>query len=73
MSAGWNVRVTIPGDPPIIRYYLAYEPDKSVAVSLVKRRVPVVEGEDAEAVAEIALNELIGQNMRPGDVKQHAP
>ena len=71
MSAGWNVRVTIPGEPPIIRYYLVYEPDKSVAVGLVKRKVPVAESETAEAVAEIALNKFVGQNMRPGDVKQH--
>jgi hypothetical protein len=28
--------------------------------------------ERAEAIAEIAENEFIGQRMKPGDVKQHA-
>jgi hypothetical protein len=54
-----------------VRNFLAYEPDKARAVELVRKRVPVREGEQAEAVAEMAANELIGQNMRPGDVKQH--
>jgi hypothetical protein len=40
-------------------------------VELVRKRVPVREGEQAEAVAEVAANEFTGQNMRPGDVKQH--
>jgi hypothetical protein len=51
---------------------LAYEPDKERAVELVRKRVPVREGEQAEAVAEVAGNEFIGQNMRPGDVKRYA-
>lgn len=74
MAAGWNVRVTTfdsGGKPRIVRYFLVYEPDKDSAVELVRKRVPVDQGEQAEAVAEAAGNELIGQNMRPGDVKQH--
>jgi hypothetical protein len=31
----------------------------------------VNEGEQAEAVAEVAGNEFTGQNMRPGDVRWH--
>ena len=54
-----------------MRYYLAYEPDKERAVELVRKRVPVNKGEEAEAVAEVAVNELVGQNMRPGDVRRH--
>jgi len=74
MAAGWNVRVTTfdsDGRPGIVRYFLAYEPDKERAIELVRKRVPVYEGEVAEAVAEVTANELLGQTMRPGDVKQH--
>jgi hypothetical protein len=38
---------------------------------LVRKRVPVHEGELAEAVAEVGADELIGERMRPGDVRQH--
>jgi hypothetical protein len=74
MAAGWNVRVTTfdsEGKAGIVRHFLVYEPDKEMAVELVCRRVPVYEGEQAEAVAEVAGNELVGLNLRPGDVKQH--
>ena len=62
MSAGWNVRVTTfdsEGKPGIVRYFLAYEPDKERAVELVRKRVPVNKGEEAEAVAEVAGNEFV--------------
>src|SRR6266436_1535157 len=75
MPAGWNVRVTTfdsEGKPESVRYFLAYEPDKERAVELVRKRVPVNKGEEAEAVAEVAGNEFVGQNMRPGDVRRHA-
>jgi hypothetical protein len=74
MPAGWNVRVTSfdsEGKPGSVRYFLAYESDKERAVELVRKRVPVNKGEEAEAVAEVAGNELVGQNMRPGDVRRH--
>jgi hypothetical protein len=29
------------------------------------------EGEVAEAVTDVTANELLGQRMRPGDVRQH--
>ena len=73
MVTGWNVRVTAfdaEGKPGIVRYFLAYESDKERAVELVRKRVPVYAGEPAEAVAEVAGNEFVGQNMRPGDVKR---
>jgi hypothetical protein len=53
-----------------VRYFLAYEPDKERAIELVRKRVPVYEGEVAEAVTEVTANELLGQTMRPGDVRQ---
>ena len=49
-----NVRVTTfdsEGKPGNVRYFLAYEPDKERAVELVRKRVPVNKGEEAEAVA----------------------
>ena len=58
------------GRPGIVRYFLAYEPDKERAIEMVRKRVPVYEGEVAEAVTEVTANELLGQTMRPGDVKQ---
>jgi hypothetical protein len=57
MPAGWNIRVTTfdsEGKPRIVRNFLAYESDKERAIELVRKRVPVNEGELAEAVAEVA-------------------
>ena len=74
MPAGWNVRVTTfdsEGKPGNVRYFVAYEADKERAVELVRKRVPVNKGEEAEAVAEVTGNEFVGQNMRPGDVRRH--
>jgi hypothetical protein len=56
MAAGWNVRVMTfdsKGKPGIVRNFLAYEADKERAIELVRKRVPVHEGELAEAVAEV--------------------
>jgi hypothetical protein len=75
MPAGWNIRVTTfdsEGKPRIVRNFLVYEPDKEKAIQLVRRRVPVNEGELAEAVAEVAGNEFVGPGMRPGDVRRYS-
>ena len=75
MPAGWNIRVTTfdsEGQPRIVRNFLAYESDKERAIELVRKRVPVNEGELAEAVAEVAGNEFVGPGMRPGDVRRHS-
>ena len=61
MPAGWNIRVTSfdsEGKPRIVRNFLAYEADKETAIELVRKRVPVSEGELAEAVAEVSGNEF---------------
>ena len=58
MAAGWNVRVTTfdsEGRPGIVRYFLAYEPDKERAIEMVRKRVPVYEGELAEAVTAASV------------------
>jgi hypothetical protein len=73
MPAGWNIRVTTfdsEGNPRIVRNFLAYEPDKARAIELVRKRVPVTEGELAEAVVEVAGSGFIGAGMRPGDVRR---
>jgi len=49
-----------------VRNFLAYEPDKARAIELVRKRVPVTEGELAEAVAEVAGSGF----LRPGDVRR---
>ena len=75
MPAGWNIRVTTfdsEGKPRIVRNFLAYESDKEKAIELVRKRVPVTEGELAEAVAEVSGNEFVGPGMRPGDVRRHS-
>jgi len=53
-----------------MRNFLAYEPDKARAVELVRKRIPVREGEQAEAVAEAAANESLDRRITPGDVRQ---
>ena len=60
------------GNPRIVRNFLAYESDKERAIELVRKRVPVNEGELAEAVAEVSGNEFVGPGMRPGDVRRHS-
>jgi hypothetical protein len=73
MPAGWNIRVTgfdSDGKPRIVRNFLAYESDRERAIELVRKRVPVSEGELAEAVAEVTGNEFVGPGMRPGDVRR---
>ena len=49
-----------------------YEPDEERAIELVRKRVPVNEGELAEAVAEVTGTEFVGPGMRPGDVRRHS-
>jgi hypothetical protein len=44
--------------------------DKERAIELVRKRVPVNEGELAEADAEVSGNEFVGPGMRPGDVRR---
>jgi hypothetical protein len=56
--------------PRIVRNFLAYEADRETAIELVRKRVPVSEGELAEAVAEVSGNEFVGPGMRPGDVRR---
>lgn len=56
--------------PGNVRNFLAYEPDKARAVELVRKRVPVREGEQVEAVTEAAADELLDRRMKPGDVRQ---
>ena len=58
------------GKPGNVRNFLAYEPDKARAVELVRKRIPVREGEQAEAVAEAAANESLDRRITPGDVRQ---
>jgi hypothetical protein len=73
MSVGWNIRVTTfdsEGRPRIVRNFLAYESDEKRAIELVRKRVPVNEGELAEAVAKVAENQFVGPGMRPGDVRR---
>ena len=74
---GWASRVEHPGHdfrfrgkPSNVGIFLHTNPDKEGAIELVRKRVPVNEGELAEAVAEVSGNEFVGPGMRPGDVRR---
>lgn len=58
------------GRPAVFRHYLVFEADKRRAIALVRMDVSVGDGEAVEALAPAGLNELLGQRMKPGDVKQ---
>ena len=60
------------GKPRIVRNFLAYESDEKRAIELVRKRVPVNEGELAEAIAKVEENQFVGPGMRPGDVRRLA-
>jgi hypothetical protein len=47
-----------------------FEPDKDRAIALVQMDVSVNNFETVLALAPVTLNELRGQRMKPGDVKQ---
>ena len=68
----WVTTFDSEGKPRMVRNFLAYEPVKERAIELVRKRVPVNEGELAEAVAEVMGNEFVGPGMRPGDVRRHS-
>lgn len=73
MPAGWNIRVTTldsEGNARIVRNYLAYEADEAKAIELVRKRVPVKEGELAETAAEVAGGAFQGAGMSLGDVRR---
>jgi hypothetical protein len=75
MPAGWNIRVMTfdsEGNPRIVRNFLAYESDEKRAIELVRKSVPVNEGELAEAIAKVEENQFVGPGMRPGDVRRLA-
>jgi len=69
LSTGWMVEVTTPLD--LKRYFIVAEPDSDKAVELAKKKIPVHLGETVKLGGAVAKNELIGQGMRLGDVKQH--
>ena len=46
--------------------------DEKRAIELVRKRVPVNEGELAEAIAKVEENQFVGPGMRPGDVRRLA-
>ncbi len=61
------------GKPGIVRNFLAYESDEKRAIELVRKSVPVNEGELAEAIAKVEENQFVGPAMRPGDVRRLRP
>ncbi len=56
----------------MVRNFLAYEPDEERAIELVRKRVPVNEGDLVETVSEVTGHEFVGPGMRPGDVRRHS-
>jgi hypothetical protein len=64
---GWLIEETIPGSD-LKRYFKVYELDEQQAVELA--RAYGATGR-ARAVKRLNVHELTGDNMEPGQVKQH--
>jgi hypothetical protein len=64
---GWLVEEAIPGSS-LKRYFKVYELDEEKAVELARAYGAT---SNAKAVKKLSVHELIGDDMRPGDVKQH--
>ena len=64
---GWLMEVTTPGNPPRIRHYKAL--DQARATRLVSAGLGP--NEICEPVRQLNMHEFTGDDMRPGDVKQH--
>jgi hypothetical protein len=65
------MEVTTPGNPPLIRHYKVYELNHVRATELVGAHAGLGPNEICEPVRELNVHEFTGDNMRPGDVKQH--
>jgi hypothetical protein len=64
---GWLIEETIPGSS-LRRYFKVYELDEEKAVELARAYGAT---RNAKALKKLNIHELIGDDMRPGDVKQH--
>jgi hypothetical protein len=64
---GWLVEETIPGNGTK-RYFKVYELDEEKAVELARAYGAT---NRAKAMKKLTVQELTGDDMRPGDVKQH--
>jgi hypothetical protein len=65
---GWLVEEETKGNPPLKRYFKVYERDEQKAVELA--RAYGATGK-ARAVRRLSVHELTGDQLKPGDVKQH--
>ena len=65
-AGGWLVEETVPGGSK--RYFKVYELDEQKAVELARAYGAT---NSAKAVKKLNVHELTGDDMRPGDVKQH--
>jgi hypothetical protein len=64
---GWLIEETIP-HRGLKRYFKVYELDEEKAVELARAYGAT---RNARAVKKLNVHEFIGDDMRPGDVKQH--
>jgi hypothetical protein len=68
---GWMVKVTKPGSDfihDVRRYFYTFEPDRDKALALVR----VADGETAEAIRSLYIQDMARLDMKPGDVKYYA-
>ena len=68
---GWMMEVTTPGNPPLIRHYKVYELEQAGATELVRAHAGLAFNETCVPVKQLNVHEFTGDNMQPGDVKQH--
>ncbi len=65
---GWMVRASMLDG--LVRTFYVYELDDNKAAELAKIAIAATVGETVETVKLLNLQELTGQGMKPGDVKQ---
>jgi hypothetical protein len=66
---GWLMKVTTPGNPPLVRHYKVYVFDQARATARI--RAQLSQNETCEPVKQLNVHEFTGDKMWPGDVKQH--
>ena len=73
-QTGWVVRVTtatLVSDPVTETFWVAAISDKTAAVEAVMMKCSTTPDQAVEAVKELSANEIKGQGLAPGEIKQH--
>ena len=66
--SGWVVKVTTPGDSPVIRHFIAAVETAREAELEVRA---ICQGDHVEVVRQCTVPNMMGFKMRPGEVRQY--